>query len=132
MTWYYNDQPINEIDPKYEAFVYLITNLVTGKQYIGLKLTKFSKTKQVKGKKKKIKVESDWREYWSSSEELKEDVQKLGKENFRREIIHFCVNKGTANYLEAREQFDKRVLENTDKFYNGIINCRVHKTHIKL
>lgn len=130
--WYYNNEPIFEIDPKYNAFVYLITNLVTGRKYIGLKLTKFSKTKQVKGKKKKIKVESDWRDYWSSSEELKEDVHKLGPEKFKREILHFCLNKGTANYLEAREQFDNRVLENPDLWYNGIINCRVHKAHIKL
>lgn len=132
MTWLYNGSPVEEIDPKYHAFVYLITNLITGKRYIGLKLTKFSKTRQVKGKKKKTKVESDWREYWSSSDELKSDVEKLGQDNFKREILYFCLNKGTANYLEAREQFDKRVLENPDDWYNGIINCRVHKAHIKL
>lgn len=130
--WYYNGRPVEEIDLKYDAFVYLITNLISGRQYIGLKLTKFSKTKQVKGKKKKFKIESDWRDYWSSSEELKADVELLGQDNFKREIIYFCLNKGTANYLEAREQFDRRVLENPDKFYNGIINCRVHKAHIKL
>ena len=132
MSWYYNNQLVEVIDDKYNAFVYCITNLITGRQYIGLKTTKSSKTRQIKGKKKKYKVESPWREYWSSSEELQKDIVELGKENFRREILHFCLNKGTANYLEAREQFDKRVLENPDKYYNGIINVRCHKSHIKL
>lgn len=129
--WYYNGQPIEEIDPQYDAFVYIITNIKTNKQYIGLKQTKFSKTKTLKGKKKRFKVESDWRDYWSSSEELKRDVITEGEQNFRREILYFCVNKAQANYLEAREQMDRRVLENPDKFYNGIINCRVSRNHIK-
>lgn len=132
MTWYYNDLPVDQIDDKYTAFVYLITNLTNNKRYIGLKLTKFSKTKQVKGKKKRIKVESDWRDYWSSSEELQREVKDIGPDKFRRDILYFCLNKGTANYLEAREQFDRRVLEHPDLWYNGIINCRVHKNHIKL
>ena len=130
--WLHNDLPVETIDDKYNAFVYCITNLKTGRQYIGLKTTKSSKTKQVKGKKKKYKVESDWRDYWSSSDELKKDIEVLGVDQFKREILHFCLNKGTANYLEAREQFDRRVLENPDKYYNGIINCRVHKDHIRL
>ena len=130
--WYYNSQPVEEIDPKYLAFVYLITNIKTNKKYIGLKTTKSKKTKQVKGKKKRFTVESDWRDYWSSSEELKNDIELLGKDSFKREILYFCLNKGTANYLEAREQFDKRVLENPDLWYNGIINCRVHWSHVKL
>jgi Putative endonuclease segE, GIY-YIG domain len=132
MTWYFNNQPIQEIEPQYLAFVYLITNIQTDKKYIGLKTTKSMKTKTVKGKKKRFKVESDWRDYWSSSEELKKDIELLGKESFKREILYFCLNKGTANYLEAREQFDKRVLENPDEWYNGIINCRVHWSHVKI
>lgn len=132
MTWLYNGQPVEEIDlKKYAAFVYLITNLKTGRLYIGLKQTSFAKTKQVKGKKKRTRAESDWREYWSSSEELKADVVALGEENFKREILYFCKMKSHANYLEAREQMDRRVLENPDKYYNGIINCRVSKNHIK-
>jgi hypothetical protein len=130
--WYYNNQPVEEIDPKYLAFVYLITNITNDKKYIGLKTTKSKKTKQVKGKKKRFTVESDWRDYWSSSLELKTDIELLGKDSFKREILYFCLNKGTANYLEAREQFDKRVLENPDMWYNGIINCRVHWSHVKL
>ena len=130
--WYYNNEPVEEIDTKYLAFVYLITNITNDKKYIGLKTTKSKKTKQVKGKKKRFTVESDWRDYWSSSLELKTDIELLGKDSFKREILYFCLNKGTANYLEAREQFDKRVLENPDMWYNGIINCRVHWSHVKL
>lgn len=129
--WYYKDTPVEEIDPQYKAFVYLITNLQTGRLYIGLKQTTFSKTKQVKGKKKRIRVESDWRTYWSSSEELQKDVAKLGEQSFKREILYFCKLKSHANYLEAREQMDRRVLENQDKYYNGIVNCRVSRNHVK-
>lgn len=141
MTWLYNGEPVETIDDKYLAFVYLITNLQTGKKYIGLKTTKSSKTsvktitnkkgEKVK-KKKRFKVESDWRNYWSSSEDLRKDIEELGKENFKREILYFCVNKGSANYLEMREQIDRRVLENPDDWYNGIINARVHWSHLKL
>lgn len=131
MSWTYKGEPVVEIDPQYKAFVYVITNLVSGRKYIGLKQTLFSKTKQVKGKKKRVKVESDWREYWSSSEELKKDVELLGKENFTREIIYWCKLKSHANYLEAREQMDNRVLEHPELWYNGIVNCRVSKNHIK-
>ena len=131
MTWLYNGEPVEEIDPQYLAFVYLITNKLTGRKYIGLKQALFSKTKQVKGKKKRIKVESDWRDYWSSSEELKKDVESLGAENFTREILYWCKLKSHANYLEAREQMDNRVLERPEEYYNGIVNCRVSRNHIK-
>lgn len=131
MTWFYKGNVVEEIDPQYSAFVYLITNKITGRMYIGLKQTTFSKTKQVKGKKKRIRVESDWRDYWSSSEELKKEVVQLGEDKFTREIIYWCKLKSHANYLEAREQMDRRVLENPDKYYNGIINCRVSRNHIK-
>ena len=130
--WTYKGEVIESIELQYVAFVYNITNLINNKQYIGLKTTQSRKTKTINGKKKRYVVESDWRDYWSSSEELKADVERLGKENFTREILHLCINKGTANYLEAREQFDRRVLERPDLYYNGIINCRVNKSHIKL
>jgi hypothetical protein len=132
MSWYHGGQLVEEIDlKKYAAFVYIITNLKTDRLYIGLKQTSFAKTKQVKGKKKRVRVESDWREYWSSSEELKKEVETLGEQSFKREILYFCEMKSHANYLEAREQMDRRVLENPDKYYNGIINCRVSRNHIK-
>jgi len=140
MTWYYKGEPVEEIDPKYTGFVYLITNLVTGKKYIGKKLSKFSKTstktvtlKNGTKKKKKIrsKTESDWKTYWSSSKEVIEDVKTLGEDKFLREILMFCLSKGTASYYEAKLQMQHEVLEHPDLWYNGIVNCRVHRSHIK-
>lgn len=132
MTWLYNNLPVDAIDIKlHPVFVYQITNLQTGKFYIGYKQTQFAKTKQVKGKKKKFYVESDWRDYWSSSEELKADVSLLGEQAFKREILHFCYSKSMASYLELREQIDRRVMEIPDKTYNGIVNARVSRMHLK-
>jgi hypothetical protein len=129
--WFYNNSPLEIVPEDAYGYVYLITNTVTGRKYIGKKLFWFRKTKQVKGKKKRIKVESDWRDYWSSSDEVRKDVETLGADKFIREILHICPNKGSCNYLEAREQMDRRVLE-TDSYYNGQIQCRVHRTHIKI
>jgi hypothetical protein len=129
--WLYNSSPLEEIPETAYGYVYLITNTVTGRKYIGKKLFWFRKTKVLKGKKKRIKVESDWRDYWSSSDEVKKDVDTLGTDKFIREILHICPNKGSCNYLEAREQMDRRVLE-TEDYYNGQIQCRVHRTHIKI
>ena len=131
MSWFFNGAPVEEIDAKYIAFVYLITNLIDGRYYVGYKQTTFAKTKQVKGKKKRIQVESDWRTYWSSSEELKADVARLGEDKFKREIIYFCVSKSMGSYLELREQMDRRVMENPETTYNGIVNARVSRMHLK-
>lgn len=128
--WLYKNLPLEVVPEEAYGYVYLITNTVTGRKYIGKKLFWFRKTKQVKGKKKRLKVESDWRDYWSSSDEVKKDVETLGADKFTREILYICANKGLCNYLEAREQMDRRVLE-TDDYYNGQVQCRVHKTHIK-
>jgi hypothetical protein len=120
------------------GFVYLITNLTNDRKYIGKKLAKFSKTTyktvQLKNgtkKKKKIrsKIDSDWQEYFGSSKELLADVEKLGKEQFKREILYYCCSKAECSYIEAREQFDRKVLESTD-YYNGQISVRVHGSHI--
>ena len=129
--WLYKNSPLEEIPEKAYGFVYLITNNVSGRKYIGKKLFWFKKTKTVKGKKKRTTAESDWRTYWSSSDDVKKDVLELGEENFTREILHICPNKGSCNYLEAKEQMIREVLE-TDKYYNSQIQCRVHRTHIKV
>jgi hypothetical protein len=114
------------------GYVYMITNLTDGRRYIGKKLFYFSKTRQVKGKKKRTKVLSDWPTYWSSSPELQADVERLGAANFRRDILYLCKTKGTLSYIEAREQFSFRVLEQPEAWYNGIIQCRIHRSHVKL
>mgnify|MGYP001223831229 FL=1 len=127
MQWTYKGKQITEIPDEYEGFVYLITNKTTNCKYIGKKLAKFKTTKPpLKGKKNKRRgtKESDWKDYWGSSDRLNADVKKLGKDNFTREILYFCKSRGEMSYLEAREQFERRVLE-TDEYYNGIINVRV-------
>lgn len=138
MTWFYNDVAVTELPEDCVGFVYVITNLTNGRKYIGKKLAKFSKTtyKTVKlkngtKKKKKIrsKIDSDWQEYYGSSPNLTADIEKLGKENFKREILHYCKSKAQTSYLEAKEQFERRVLE-TDEYYNGHIQVRVHGSHI--
>ena len=138
MSWYYADQLIETLPEDCVGFVYLITNLASGRMYIGKKLAKFSKTsyKTVKlkngtKKKKRIrsKIDSDWQDYYGSSPALTEDVTQLGKENFRREILFYCSSKSECSYIEAREQFSRRVLESND-YYNGHIQVRVHGSHI--
>ena len=139
MSWYYKNQLIEKLPEECVGFVYLITNTVTGRMYIGKKLAKFAKTsyKVVKlkngtKKKKKIrrKIDSDWQDYYGSSDELGNDVVQLGQENFRREILFYCTSKAETSYIEAREQFTRRVLE-SDEYYNGQISVRVHGSHIK-
>ena len=139
MTWTYQGQVINELPEDCVGFVYCITNISSGRRYIGKKLAKFSKTtyKTVKlkngtKKKKKIrsKINSDWQEYYGSSPNLTADINTLGKENFSREILYYCKSKAETSYIEAREQFDRKVLE-SDEYYNGHIQVRVHGSHIK-
>ena len=136
--WLYNNEQIIELPEDCVGFVYLITNLTSNRKYVGKKLAKFSKTtyktvtlKNGTKKKKKIKskIDSDWLDYYGSSIELNKDVELLGKDNFRREILFFCKSKAECSYIEAREQFTRRVLETTD-YYNGQISVRVHGSHI--
>lgn len=131
VNWLFNDELFDEtkIEDNY-GFVYEITNLETNRKYIGKKLFYFSKTKQVKGKKKRIKVASDWQTYYGSNEELQKDVKSLGEDKFKREILHLCKSKGECNYLEAKEQFVNLVLEKDD-YYNSWIMIRIRKSHIK-
>ena len=138
MTWTYNNELVTEIPRNMMGFVYLITCKTTNRKYIGKKLFLFAKTsvrtvtlKSGIKKKKKIhsKFESDWKDYYGSSLELSADIEKLGKENFTREILHLCESKSHCSYIEAREQFERRVLESKE-YYNGQIQCRIHKGHI--
>ena len=127
MQWTYKNKEVKEIPEGVEGFVYIITNTTNNKKYIGKKLAKFKTTKPpLKGRKNKRRgyKESDWRDYWGSSDKLNEDVQTLGTDKFTREILYYCNSRGLMSYLEAREQFERRVLE-SDKYYNGIINVRV-------
>lgn len=131
LNWIYNKEEFTQdMVGDLIGFVYCITNLSNGRKYIGKKLFNSSKTKVLKGKKKKYKVPSDWQTYYGSNEELKKDVTMNGRESFEREIIHLCKSKGECGYLEAKEQFVRGALE-SDKYYNGWIMVRVRKDHIK-
>jgi hypothetical protein len=103
--------------------------MLDGRQYIGKKLLKRSKTKQVKGKKKRFQVESDWKDYYGSNKDLADDKDKLGVFNFKREILYLCKSKGECNYYEAKLQFEKDVLL-SDMWYNNWIMVKVHKKHL--
>ena len=126
-NWTYEGKVVEELPKDCEAFVYLITNIITHQKYVGKKLAKFKTTKKpLKGRKNKRRgtKESDWKTYWGSSEQLQDDILKLGEHRFTREILHYCPSRGVASYIEAQEQFDRKVLE-TDDYYNGIINVRI-------
>jgi antitoxin component YwqK of YwqJK toxin-antitoxin module len=129
--WQYNGKDFTEdlIGDNY-GFVYQITNLTNGKKYIGKKFFYSTKTKQVKGKKKRYKASSNWQTYYGSSDILQKDVLQYGHENFVREILHLCKSKGVCGYLEAKEQFVRGVMESED-YYNTWIMVRVRKSHIK-
>lgn len=126
--WSYKGEILEDIG-NYVGFVYIITNLRTNRRYIGKKLFHFSKTKQVKGKKKKYKAESDWKDYFGSNEELNHHVNIFGKDQFKREILRLCTSKGEMSYFEAKYQFENGVLE-SDDWYNTWIMCKVHKKHL--
>ena len=132
MQWTYNGKKIDDLPEDIEGFVYLITNKTDNRKYIGKKLAKFKTSKpplKRKINRRRGYKESDWRDYWGSSDHLNADVLKLGKDKFTREILHYCPSRGVLSYLEAKEQFDRRVLE-TDEYYNGIINVRVGSSKI--
>lgn len=124
--WIYLDSPFtSEQISDHIGFVYKITNTNDGRFYIGKKLFTRAGRKKVKGKTKKIRVESDWMKYYSSSDELNEDVQKLGKNVFRREILRLCKSKSECTYYEAKYQFELSVLlVNT---YNKWIQCKIRR-----
>ena len=139
MVWFYEQKQIETLPEDCVGFVYLITNKLSSRKYIGKKLAKFSKTtyrvvklKNGNKKRKKIKskIDSDWQLYYGSNDQLNRDITELGSDNFTREILFYCRSKAECSYIEAREQFNHRVLE-SDDWYNGQISVRVHGSHIK-
>lgn len=133
MTWLYNDQLFNDTPEEFQGFVYQITELDTGKKYIGKKFFWRPKTLPItKTRKRRVKtrVESDWRDYYGSSQEVKLLVEEKGREKFKREILRLCETKGECSYYEAKLQFEKDVLL-SDEYYNEFIGCKIHAKHVK-
>jgi Putative endonuclease segE, GIY-YIG domain len=132
--WIYNGTVFDsgDIQDNY-GFIYRITNTTNGYDYVGRKyFTTVKKRPPLKGKKNKRRetVETDWKEYWGSSPRLQEDINKLGKDKFTREIIHLCKSRGETNYMEAYYQFTEGVLLREDN-YNGIIQIKLGKNSVK-
>ena len=134
--WYYKDkvyEPNEDELKQWVGFVYVITDKSNDKMYVGKKTFWSKKTlPPLKGKtrKRRSTVESDWKSYYGSSDLVKQLLVEQGEQNFHRQILYFCRSKGEMGYLEAKEQFDRNVLLD-DRYYNGIINCRVHRSHVQ-
>ena len=126
--WTYNGQAFYSSDIQhYFGFVYNITNLQNKRQYIGRKY--FWSFRTPKGKKRKVKQESDWKKYYGSCPELKEEIQQLGRQSFSRIILSLHSTKGRTNYEETRQLFYNKVLtesldDGTPKYYNSNILSR--------
>ena len=131
--WTYNNEPFNNTPEEYQGFVYEITELNTGRKYIGKK--KFWKPKlrpitKSRKRRKRLRVESDWKSYYSSSKEIQSLIEEKGKNRFKRKILRLCKSKGEMSYHEAKLQFENDVLL-SDDYYNEYIGCRIHSKHIR-
>lgn len=131
MSWQYQGKTFTEDDIKdFVGFVYIITNLTNDRKYIGRKLFTKAKTTQVKGKKKKTRISSDWESYFGSNKTLLEEVATLGQENYKREILHLCKSLSACAYLETYEIFKNHALIGDD-FYNEWVTCKISKRHLQ-
>ena len=129
--WLYEGKPFTSDDiGDFFGYVYCITNIITGRKYIGRKY--FVQKRKPKGGKRRVTSESDWKRYYGSSDELKQDVKEYGRDNFRREIISLHTTLGKVNYEETRQLFLNDVLtesldDGTPKYYNNNILGRYMK-----
>lgn len=120
-----------EFDPnEWFGFIYRITELHTGRQYVGKKQFHSNRTKVVKGRKnrKHYKKESDWKKYTGSSQELNKAIEEHGKENYKFQIESLHKTKGSLHYQEVVVQITEDVLrvrmpDGTRKYYNGHISA---------
>lgn len=128
MTWIYQNKEITEPVEGMQGYVYLLT-LPDGTKYIGKKNWWIKGYKQVNKKRKSYKKESDWKDYYGSSDYFKELVEKVGKENVKREILHLCKTKAEESYWESYEIFVRHALLKDD-YANGWISCRITKKHV--
>ena len=131
--WIYNDEPFEKTPEDYQGFVYEITEIASGKKYIGKK--NFWKPKilpitKSRKRRKRLRVESDWKTYYSSSKEIQTLIEQKGSNLFKRVILRLCQTKGEMSYHEAKLQFENDVLLRDD-YYNEYIGCRIHSKHIK-
>ena len=132
MSWFFlntKDEFTEEHIGEAFGFVYMITHLKTGRKYIGKKFFTKSKTKQVKGKKKRSRVSSDWITYWGSNKKLQEEVKENGEDQYVREILHLCKTRSECSYWETWEIFSRHALMH-ESYYNEWVSCRIRKDHL--
>lgn len=129
VSWLYENKEFKN-EEQYYGFVYLIENNINGKKYIGRKYLTKAGYKTVKGKRKKVRKESDWENYYGSSPSLKEDVEKYGKDNFTRTILRLCKTRGECNYFETKYIFDNDALLK-EEYYNSWVSCKIQSSHVK-
>lgn len=131
--WMYQGKPFDpeeELLESYQGFVYCVMNLKNGKKYIGKKFFWKPKTLPItKTRKRRVKtrVQSDWRDYYGSSEAVKLLLEE--GVTFEREILRLCQTKGECSYYEAKLQFENDVLL-SDQYYNEFIGCKIHSKHL--
>ncbi len=130
--WFYHNTA-EQFKPEdadgYFGFVYLITHNPTGRKYIGKKFFTKAGTRQVKGKKKKVRKTSDWKTYWGSNTELQADVKANGEDQYTREILHLCKSRSACSYWETFEIFNRQALL-SESYYNSWVTCKIHKAHV--
>ena len=112
------------------GFVYCITNTTTGKSYIGRKY--FVQKRKPKGGKRRVTSESNWKQYYGSSDELKQDIRRDGKNTFKREILSLQKTLGKVNYEETKQLFLHNVLaekldDGSPAYYNSNILGRYYR-----
>ena len=133
MTWIFENKPFDEALEEYQGFVYCITEIDTGKKYIGKKFFWRPKTLPItKTRKRRVKtrVESDWRDYFGSSVEVQRLVENKGRENYKREILKLCRTKGECSYYELKYQMEYDVLLKPDEYYNAFVGAKIHRSHV--
>ncbi len=129
--WTYQGTTFTSADiDNFFGFVYCITNIQTGKKYIGRKY--FWSKRKPRGGKRRVTSESDWKRYYGSSDELKADRKLLGNQLFKREILSLHSTPGKVNFEETRQLFFNNVLtesltDGTPAYYNNNILGRYYK-----
>lgn len=132
--WYYENREYNETPEEFQGFVYQITELDTGKKYIGKKNFWRPKTLPItktRKRRSRTRVESDWKTYFGSSKEVQLLVEEKGQDNYHREILRLCETKGEMSYYELKWQLELDVLLKPDEYYNAFVGGKIHRRHIK-
>lgn len=131
--WYFKGDIFlsDNLNANIHGFIYVVEEISTGRIYIGQKHVWTKKIKTVNKKRKKITIESDWKQYYGSSAYIMEKVENEGTSDFKRYIVALCSSSGQMNYIEMKLQMDLRVLEFPHKYINGYIGGRISGAHIK-